>query len=118
MREATLVRRPTKSTTRDRHRTGRLAPVLRAARAMCATALARVQLVLLFTNWRVAQAVVAFDCNTYQLPLQVLKIGSGDYRLVELDLANSDFDPVFSFTSGPGITKMNAMAYNPVDGIA
>ena len=67
-----------------------------------------------------AGAVAPFACNTYNLPLQVLKNdGTSYYKLVQLNLASNTFDLIYDFdTPGQVNNRMNAMAFNPVDGIA
>ena len=67
-------------------------------------------------------ATVAWDCDTYPLPIQIIK-GDSDssYRTMQLNIAAQTFQQVWlwdsSSTTAPSAV-MNAMAYNVNDGIA
>lgn len=65
-----------------------------------------------------ALAIIPWDCDTYPLPMQMLK-GNSDtyYRLVELDIVQNAYIQRYQFMAEPS-KWMNGAAYNRVDGVA
>ena len=65
---------------------------------------------------------VPFDCETHQLPIQVLLTDDRPthYQVVELDVAKGTFATLYELPLSmfAGWTKMNSVSINPVDGIA
>ena len=63
--------------------------------------------------------VEAYDCSAHPNPHQIVGCGTGNIQLVELDMLTGTYTTLYTFSDSPfALRYANAIALNPVDGIA